>query len=60
MQLLRKIGSSQVKPRSLKLLQQRIEDNTEHIYGLHICFLSSTEGYTGLFSKNIKKLFYEL
>ena len=28
LQLLRKIGSSQVKPRRLKLLQQRIEDKT--------------------------------
>ena len=33
---------------------------TEHICGLHICFLSHTEGYTDVFSKIIKELFYEL
>ena len=65
MQLLKKISSSQVKLRSLRVLQQRIVD-------INYCTLSTFVGYTSgflailkvivsnLFSKNIKELFYEL
>ena len=42
LQLLRKIGSSQVKPRRLKLLQQRIEDKTYYTQ-------STFMGYTSVF-----------
>ena len=42
LQLLRKIGSSQVKPRRLKLLQQRIEDKTYYTQSTFI-------GYTSVF-----------
>ena len=59
MQLLRKISSSQVKPRSHKVLQQRVGDITYYTMSTCVSY-SNTEGYTGLFSKNINKLFYEL
>ena len=60
--LLRKNSSSQVKPTILEVLQEKLEMllYTEHICGLHICFLSHTEGYTDVFCKIIKELFYEL
>ena len=59
-QLFRKTSSSQVNSRSLRVLQQSIGDvtiYTEHVCGLHIYFLRNNEGYTSLFSKNIKELF---
>ena len=63
MQLPRKISSIKVKPRRLKILQQRIRYYlfySEHICGLYKYFLNNTEGYTGFLVKNIKELFHEL
>ena len=47
MQLLRKISSIQVKPRSLKFLQQIIEDITYYMLTLFV-------GYASVFLRNTK------
>ena len=65
MQLLKKISSSQVKPRSLRVLQQRIADINYYTLST---FVGYTSGFwatlkvivSNLFRKNIKELFYEL
>ena len=65
MQLLKKISSSQVKLRSLRVLQQRIVDINYYTLSTFVGYTSSFLAIlkvivSNLFSKNIKELFYEL